>query len=138
MCCSTDILLALLAVLFPPLPVWIKSGICTLDSFLNILLCFLGFIPGLLHAWYVIAKYPDPSDEYEDLENGRGQRGHVTYYYVSDGRNNSQGDLVPTQQQYPNPRGYGTVQAADAKPGSPAATQYGSRPEWRASSATII
>ncbi|KAL9005153.1 MAG: hypothetical protein Q9188_002067 [Gyalolechia gomerana] len=120
MCCTADILLALLAVIFPPLPVWIKSGLCTLDSLINILLCTLGFIPGLLHAWYIIAKYPDPSSSgYEDLEGGsQQQHGHVTYYYVSDSRNNSQGDLVPTQQQYPsNNRGYGTVQSQQGAAG---------------------
>ncbi|KAL8906993.1 MAG: hypothetical protein Q9207_001679 [Kuettlingeria erythrocarpa] len=110
MCCNTDILLALLAVIFPPIAVWIKSGLCTLDSLINILLCMVGYLPGVLHAWYIIAKYPDPSaSDYEDLESG-AQRQHVTYYYVTDGRNNSVGDPVapaPQRQQYP---GYGTVQ----------------------------
>ncbi|KAL8940933.1 MAG: hypothetical protein Q9211_002052 [Gyalolechia sp. 1 TL-2023] len=104
-----------------PLTVWIKSGLCTLDSLINILLCTLGFIPGLLHAWYIIAKYPDPSSSgYEDLESGsQQQHGHVTYYYVSDTRNNGQGDLIPTQQQYPsNNRGYGTVQQPQPQPQS--------------------
>ncbi|KAL8690014.1 MAG: hypothetical protein Q9218_004447 [Villophora microphyllina] len=112
MCCSTDILLALLAIIFPPIAVWIKSGICTADSLINILLCTLGFIPGLLHAWYIIAKYPDESSyEYTDLENGQGQQGHVTYYYVNDSRNNSvSGPAAPQRQGYPSQRGYGTVQ----------------------------
>ncbi|KAI4284059.1 MAG: hypothetical protein L6R38_001697 [Xanthoria sp. 2 TBL-2021] len=111
MCCTSDILLGVLAIIFPPIAVWIKSGLCTLDSLINILLCMLGYIPGLLHAWYIIAKYPEenPSGAYEpfgDLENQ-----HVTYYYVSDSRNNNNAGLVPQQQQYPNQnRGYGTVQ----------------------------
>ncbi|KAL8657335.1 MAG: hypothetical protein Q9226_002009 [Calogaya cf. arnoldii] len=109
MCCTSDILLGVLAIIFPPIAVWIKSGLCTLDSLINILLCMLGYIPGLLHAWYIIAKYPeDPSGAYEpfgDIENQ-----HVTYYYVSDSRNNSNAGL-PQQQQYPNHnRGYGTEQ----------------------------
>ncbi|MDI1486447.1 MAG: hypothetical protein OHK93_005675 [Ramalina farinacea] len=81
--CSSDILLALLAILFPPIAVWIKSGICTADSLINILLCMLGYIPGLLHAWYIISLYPEPDHEYEyigDAESGQPQR--VTYYYV--------------------------------------------------------
>ena len=49
--CSTDIFLGLLAILFPPLAVWVKRGICSADSVINICLCCLGFIPGLLHAW---------------------------------------------------------------------------------------
>ncbi|KAL8922966.1 MAG: hypothetical protein Q9172_003344 [Xanthocarpia lactea] len=110
MCCTSDILLGVLAVIFPPIAVWIKSGICTLDSLINILLCTLGYVPGLLHAWYIIAKYPEESsDAYEpfgDIENQ-----HVTYYYVNDSRNNSNAGPGPQQLQYPSQnRGYGTVQ----------------------------
>ncbi|KAF7718566.1 Uncharacterized protein PECH_003114 [Penicillium ucsense] len=89
--CSSDIFLAILAVFFPPIAVWIKAGICTADSVINIALCLLGFIPGLIHAWYIIMKYPEPNyDEaaYEPIPGGSSQRrdlenGRVTYYYVS-------------------------------------------------------
>jgi len=71
--CSADCFLAFIAILFPPLPVWVKRGICSADSIINILLFILGYIPGLLHSWYIIAKFPD---EYEyrgpaDAEHGR-------------------------------------------------------------------
>ncbi|EEQ41173.1 hypothetical protein CLUG_05301 [Clavispora lusitaniae ATCC 42720] len=56
--CMSDIFLVVLSVLFPPLPVWIRRGICSADSFINILLCILGYLPGLIHSWYIIAKYP--------------------------------------------------------------------------------
>lgn len=56
--CLSDICLIILSVLFPPLPVWIRRGICSCDSLINILLCFLGYFPGLIHSWYIIAKYP--------------------------------------------------------------------------------
>ncbi|KAM0261492.1 hypothetical protein ACHAQJ_002173 [Trichoderma viride] len=79
--CSTDIFLGILAILFPPLPVWVKCGICSADSLINILLCLLGFVPGLLHAWYIIAKYPEPAYEYEAIPNDR-EGGRVTYVYV--------------------------------------------------------
>ncbi|KAK9487437.1 hypothetical protein V1527DRAFT_460560 [Lipomyces starkeyi] len=69
-CCSADIILILLAILFPPLPVWIKRGICSVDSLINIALCMLGFIPGLLHSWYIIARFPEePFIESTDLES---------------------------------------------------------------------
>ena len=46
----------------------------------------LGYLPGLLHAWYIIAKYPD-GEGYEaiapDAEAGSGDGGRVTYYYVT-------------------------------------------------------
>jgi len=39
----------------------------------------LGFVPGLLHAWYIIAKYPDSYEAIpEDSEGGR-----VTYVVVA-------------------------------------------------------
>jgi hypothetical protein len=31
--------------------VWVKRGICSADSFINIALCCLGYLPGLIHAW---------------------------------------------------------------------------------------
>ncbi|KAG6263694.1 hypothetical protein E4U49_002143 [Claviceps purpurea] len=77
--CSADIFLGVLAILFPPLPVWVKCGICSADSIINILLCCLGFLPGLVHAWYIIAKHPDPPYEYESLPQ---EGGRVTYVYV--------------------------------------------------------
>ncbi|KAL8862183.1 MAG: hypothetical protein Q9178_001639 [Gyalolechia marmorata] len=127
MCCTSDILLGVLAVIFPPIAVWIKSGICTLDSLINILLCTLGYVPGLLHAWYIIAKYPEESsDAYEpfgDIENQ-----HVTYYYVNDSRNNSNAGLGPQQLQYPSQnRGYGTPQQQQQKQGEQGAGEGSSQ-----------
>lgn len=37
--CGSDIFLGLLAILFPPLAVWVKRGICSVDSLINIALC---------------------------------------------------------------------------------------------------
>ncbi|GAP86343.1 putative stress response RCI peptide [Rosellinia necatrix] len=84
--CSSDIFLGVLAILFPPLAVWVKRGLCSADSLINILLCILGYIPGLLHAWYIIAKFPD-EDDYErvpqDYESGHGPGGgRVAYVFV--------------------------------------------------------
>ncbi|EMR68959.1 putative stress response rci peptide protein [Eutypa lata UCREL1] len=79
--CGADIFLGLLAILFPPLPVWVKRGLCSADSLLNILLCVLGYIPGLLHAWYVIARYPEDEGYYEGLPE-HNESGHVTYVFV--------------------------------------------------------
>lgn len=81
--CMSDICLVILSVLFPPLPVWIRRGICSSDSLINILLCILGYFPGLIHSWYIIAKYPPYTINHEskvyyvyqnssDLERGRG------------------------------------------------------------------
>ncbi|KAB5554933.1 hypothetical protein GE09DRAFT_1222404 [Coniochaeta sp. 2T2.1] len=75
--CSSDIFLGVLALLFPPLPVWVKRGICSADSLINILLCCLGYLPGLIHAWYIIAKYPEPGYDYEPLQQDAEGRVYV-------------------------------------------------------------
>ncbi|CAN8102760.1 unnamed protein product [Discula destructiva] len=83
MCCSADLFLGFLALLFPPLPVWVKCGICSADSVINILLCCVGIVPGILHAWYIIAKFPEQNYDYERVdESERG--GRVTYVVVRD------------------------------------------------------
>ncbi|KAK2766780.1 hypothetical protein FQN54_006094 [Arachnomyces sp. PD_36] len=90
--CGSDVFLGILAVFFPPIAVWIKVGLCTADSIINLALCCLGYLPGLLHSWYIILKNPEP--DYDDPEgyaplpssDGRGrdiENGRVTYYYVS-------------------------------------------------------
>ncbi|PFH63167.1 hypothetical protein XA68_17276 [Ophiocordyceps unilateralis] len=102
--CSSDTFLAFLAILFPPLAVWVKRGICGADSIINILLCVLGYIPGLLHAWYIIAKFPDGSWDGPPHEH---EAGRVTYVYV-------QPPESCRRSQQPRPHGgmnYGTQSA---------------------------
>ncbi|KAI1423276.1 hypothetical protein F5Y12DRAFT_549518 [Xylaria sp. FL1777] len=119
--CSSDLFLGLIAILFPPLAVWVKCGICSADSTINILLCILGYIPGLLHAWYIIAKFPD-TDDYErvpqDYESGYGGngsggggRGRVTYVIVPAPHPQPNAQSQPQQQQpkHGRPVNYGTT-----------------------------
>jgi uncharacterized membrane protein YqaE (UPF0057 family) len=102
--CSADFFLGLLAILFPPLPVWVKSGLCSADSIINILLCLLGYIPGLLHAWYIIASTPDPYGEYEGLQaHDRAESGRVTYVFVQPGHQ------PPPQSGSSQPQNYGAT-----------------------------
>ncbi|KAL4991222.1 hypothetical protein BDW68DRAFT_152960 [Aspergillus falconensis] len=106
--CGSDVFLAILAIFFPPVSVWIKVGICTADSIINLALCCLGYVPGLIHAWYIILKNPEPDYDdpsYQPVPNRRGdvENGHVTYYYVS-----HQPALNRSQ------RGYGTMPPQDA------------------------
>ncbi|KAF9375418.1 plasma membrane proteolipid Pmp3 [Podila verticillata] len=53
--CS-DIFKFIFAVIFPPLGVLMERG-CGSDLLINILLTCLGFIPGIIHAFYIILKY---------------------------------------------------------------------------------
>jgi len=59
----------------------------------------LGFLPGLFHAWYIIAVSPDPT--YEQVNDE--EQGNVTYYYVQ-----GQPQYAPGGQ-HTRQQGYGTV-----------------------------
>jgi uncharacterized membrane protein YqaE (UPF0057 family) len=50
-----DVLRILLAILLPPVGVFLQVGI-GLHFWLNILLTILGYIPGIIHAIWVILK----------------------------------------------------------------------------------
>lgn len=66
-------------------PVWVKKGICSADSIINIALLCLGVLPGVLHAWYIILNNPEHTYEHvPDHERQDGSR-TTTYYYVSHG-----------------------------------------------------
>lgn len=50
-----DIIRIILAFLLPPLSVFLKVGI-GLHFWLNIILTILGFVPGMIHALWVLVK----------------------------------------------------------------------------------
>lgn len=50
-----DLLRIVLAVLLPPLGVFLQVGF-GLQFWLNILLTILGYIPGIVHAVWIIAR----------------------------------------------------------------------------------
>jgi uncharacterized membrane protein YqaE (UPF0057 family) len=53
---ATDPVKILFAVLLPPVGVFMEVGLKG-HFWLNILLTILGFIPGIIHALYVILKH---------------------------------------------------------------------------------
>ncbi|SMN18311.1 similar to Saccharomyces cerevisiae YDL123W SNA4 Protein of unknown function, localized to the vacuolar outer membrane [Maudiozyma saulgeensis] len=54
-CCSvSDFILYIVAFFFPPVAVLLRSGFCSKDFLLNILLTLCGFVPGMIHAFYYI------------------------------------------------------------------------------------
>ncbi|RKP18242.1 UPF0057-domain-containing protein [Rozella allomycis CSF55] len=53
--CS-DICKFLVAVFVPPLGVYFEVG-CGKDLIINVLLTIFGYLPGILHAIYIILKY---------------------------------------------------------------------------------
>jgi len=48
-----DVIRILLAILLPPLGVFLQVGI-GLQFWINILLTLLGYVPGIIHAVYII------------------------------------------------------------------------------------
>jgi len=51
---TKDLILILIAVLLPPLGVFLEVGLRG-HFWLNLLLTLLGYIPGIIHAVYIIA-----------------------------------------------------------------------------------
>jgi uncharacterized membrane protein YqaE (UPF0057 family) len=54
---QVDILRIVLAIILPPLGVFLQVGL-TKNFWLNVLLTILGYVPGLIHAVWVIATFP--------------------------------------------------------------------------------
>ncbi|CAC22612.2 plasma membrane proteolipid Pmp3 [Schizosaccharomyces pombe] len=53
---GSDIFKVIFAIILPPLGVFLERG-CGADVIINILLCCLGYVPGIIHALYIILKY---------------------------------------------------------------------------------
>ncbi|CCC67931.1 hypothetical protein NCAS_0A13730 [Naumovozyma castellii] len=53
-CTVSDFFLYILAICFPPVAVLLRSGVCSSDFWLNVVLTCLGFMPGMVHAFYYI------------------------------------------------------------------------------------
>jgi len=53
---ASDICKIIVAIILPPLGVFLERG-CNADFFINIVLTILGYIPGIIHALYIILKY---------------------------------------------------------------------------------
>ncbi|KLJ11945.1 plasma membrane proteolipid 3, partial [Blastomyces silverae] len=51
-----DICKIIFAILLPPVGVFLERG-CGADLLINICLTILGYIPGIIHALYIILKY---------------------------------------------------------------------------------
>jgi uncharacterized membrane protein YqaE (UPF0057 family) len=53
---TVNLLQLILAVLLPPLAVYLKAGI-TSQFWLNLILTLLGYVPGIIHALWVVLFY---------------------------------------------------------------------------------
>lgn len=50
-----DIIRIILSIILPPIGVFLQVGFRT-PFFINILLTLLGYVPGIIHALYIIIK----------------------------------------------------------------------------------
>ncbi|KAJ2612881.1 plasma membrane proteolipid Pmp3 [Coemansia sp. RSA 1365] len=107
MCACPDLLLVILSIIFPPFGAFLRRG-CGADFLINCGLTALGYLPGLIHAWYLICKYP--VEEYEmlidDDEPRRSNQHHVVIIsqgYGSPSTPAAQQAESSYQQQQPPP-----------------------------------
>ncbi|KAL3840666.1 hypothetical protein ACJIZ3_025257 [Penstemon smallii] len=55
----------LLAIMLPPLGVFLRNGCCSCEFFICVLLTLLGYIPGIIYAVYaIVVRGAQPDDEY--------------------------------------------------------------------------
>ena len=72
---SEDFWLALLAFLFPPIPVILRAGLFSKDSLLNVLLLMCFYFPAVLHSCYVVYQTsPARGQQQRDHEGSAGAR----------------------------------------------------------------
>jgi len=81
---GSDFLLIIIALIFPPLAVFMITG-CGCDLLINILLTCLGYIPGHIHAFWLIYKKVQAEKLY----------GVGGYSYIGSGRFNRGGPVAP-------------------------------------------
>jgi len=94
---ASDVCLILVAILFPPAAAAFITG-CSCDLLINICLTILGYIPGHIHAFWLIYRRMKAEEHY-----GRGQ-----YIYVGNGTYQP-GPYAQPISQAPGQRGYGTT-----------------------------
>lgn len=58
-----DIIRLILAIIFPPLGVFLQVGLGG-QFWLNIVLTIFGYIPGIIHAVYIIITRNEPKGAY--------------------------------------------------------------------------
>ncbi|KAF8601863.1 UPF0057-domain-containing protein [Ceratobasidium sp. AG-I] len=88
---GSDIILILVTILFPPAAVAIMNG-CSCDLLINIALTVLGYIPGHIHAFYLIWRRMEAEEKY----------GAGGFNYVGNGNYEPAYISAPPMPQQPN------------------------------------
>ncbi|KAF9016160.1 UPF0057-domain-containing protein [Hymenopellis radicata] len=87
---SSDVLIILVAIIFPPAAAAFLTG-CSCDLLINICLTLLGYIPGHIHAFWLIYKKMQAEERY----------GSGGFRYVGNGEYRAYDQITPGQQQQP-------------------------------------
>ncbi|KAJ4468775.1 hypothetical protein J3R30DRAFT_3304686 [Lentinula aciculospora] len=83
---ASDVILILVAIVFPPAAAAFITG-CSCDLLINICLTLLGYLPGHIHAFWLIYKRIQAEERY-----GRGG-----YNYVGNGTYQPYPQAAPAQ-----------------------------------------
>ncbi|CAK9781929.1 uncharacterized protein COLE_01592 [Cutaneotrichosporon oleaginosum] len=86
---GSDILIALIAIIFPPAAVAMMTG-CSCDLMINIALTLLGYLPGHIHAFWILYKKMRAEEMY----------GATGYIYVGNGEYQPSNDPRPPPPHY--------------------------------------
>ena len=99
----SDVLLYFLAIFVPPVSVLLKRGFKA-DFWINVLLCILAWLPGVIHAWYVIAKYTTPASvtAAPPPVHHNQYRDTVPAMHPTSGAATAPGPLPPVKHEYPS------------------------------------
>ncbi|SNX85553.1 uncharacterized protein MEPE_04262 [Melanopsichium pennsylvanicum] len=76
---GADIILILVALIFPPAAVAFITG-CSCDLAINILLTVLGYLPGHIHAFWLIYKKMKAEERYNGAVQYQGNGEWVPKY----------------------------------------------------------
>jgi len=92
---TSDILLIIINILFPPATAIILCGCCSCDFLINVCLTLLGALPGHLHGFWLIYKKMQAEERF----------GSGGYKYTGNGEYVAIGPDIPNQA----PPAYGSV-----------------------------
>ncbi|KAI7541566.1 hypothetical protein KC331_g8490 [Hortaea werneckii] len=100
--------LGIIAIFIPPLVVLLRAG-CGANLLINIVLLFLGWIPAVLHAWFIIIDRPSARDRLHERKHDRAD--HMRHSTAAGGggrhgRSRSRSRSVDTRKSGPHRRSY--------------------------------
>jgi len=97
--------LGIIAIFIPPLVVLLRAG-CGANLLINIVLLFLGWIPAVLHAWFIIIDRPSARDRHRERKYDRAEHGRPSAGGGGRGRSRSRSRSVDTRKSGHHRRSY--------------------------------